>query len=154
MPIEQSAVDSVVDIESRRTELATAFQAFLPGYSVLVHEEELRPYECDGLSAYRQMPLMVVLPETVEQVQRVLRICCTQDVPLVCRGAGTSLSGGALPRSDGVLLSLAKLNRILGYIMRLIRLLRLLAPLVAMWPKMPGVFIVLSMGSRCIMFYK
>jgi glycolate oxidase len=113
MSIEQSAVDSVVDLESRRNTLAAAFQAFLPSYSVLVHEEELRPYECDGLSAYRQIPLMVVLPETVEQVQRVLRICCTEEVPLVCRGAGTSLSGGALPRSDGVLLSLAKFNRIL-----------------------------------------
>jgi len=101
------------DIKTRRTELAAAFQQFLPVDAVLAHEEELCPYECDGLSAYRKIPLIVVLPETVEQVQSVLRVCREKNVPIVCRGAGTSLSGGALPLSDGVLLSLAKFNRIL-----------------------------------------
>ncbi|HHI93101.1 MAG TPA: FAD-binding protein [Gammaproteobacteria bacterium] len=95
-------------------QLATLFRQFLAVESVLSREEERRPYECDGLSVYRQLPLLVVLPETVEQVQRVLRICSEHKVPVVARGAGTGLSGGALPLADGVLLSLAKFNRILG----------------------------------------
>jgi glycolate oxidase len=101
------------DRQTRRNQLATAFHQFLPTHSVLVHEEELRPYECDGLSAYRKIPLMVVLPETIEQIQSILEVCREQNVPIVCRGAGTSLSGGALPLNDGVLLSVAKFNRIL-----------------------------------------
>lgn len=93
--------------------LAKVFRAFLPPESVLSREEERRPYECDGLSVYRELPLLVVLPETVEQVQQVLRICSDRKVPVVARGAGTGLSGGALPLVDGVLLSLAKFNQIL-----------------------------------------
>jgi glycolate oxidase len=96
-----------------RDTLAREFRAFLPRDAVLVDGEDLRPYECDGLSAYRQLPLMVVLPETVAEVQRILQICTRRGVPVVARGAGTGLSGGALPLSEGVLLGLAKFNRIL-----------------------------------------
>jgi glycolate oxidase len=78
-----------------------------------VEAEALRPYECDGLSAYRQVPLAVCLPETLEQAQAVLRVCREHAVPVVARGAGTGLSGGALPLADGVILSLARFNRIL-----------------------------------------
>lgn len=114
MPTEPPVTHNLVNQQTRRKKLATAFHQFLPSDSVLVHEEELRPYECDGLSAYRKIPLIVVLPDTVEQVQKILDVCREQDVPLVCRGAGTSLSGGALPLNDGVLLSLAKFNRIVA----------------------------------------
>jgi len=93
--------------------LVAQFRHFLASESVLFREEERRPYECDGLSVYRELPLLVVLPETVEQVQKVLRICVEHEVPVVARGAGTGLSGGALPLANGVLLSLAKFNRIL-----------------------------------------
>ncbi len=85
----------------------------LPAASVLATPAELAPYECDGLTAFRQRPMVVVLPESVEQVQAVLRICHKARVPVVARGAGTGLSGGALPLADGVLLSLAKFNQIL-----------------------------------------
>ncbi|MDH3690755.1 MAG: glycolate oxidase subunit GlcD [Gammaproteobacteria bacterium] len=97
----------------KRAELAARLLAFLPRESVLSEPEKLAPYECDGLTAYRQVPLLVVLPDTVEQVQQVLRVCSQEHVPVVARGAGTGLSGGALPLADGVLLSLAKFNRIL-----------------------------------------
>jgi glycolate oxidase len=85
----------------------------LPEQCVLSRPEELRPYECDGLSAYRQLPMVVVIPESLEQVQATLRLCSEQKVPVVARGAGTGLSGGALPLSGGVLLVLARFNRIL-----------------------------------------
>ncbi|NOX76484.1 MAG: FAD-binding protein [Gammaproteobacteria bacterium] len=98
---------------SPQAALAQRFRAFLPDSSILVTETERRPYECDGLSVYRRLPLLVVLPEDINQVQRVLRICAELAVPVVARGAGTGLSGGALPLTDGVLLSLAKFNRIL-----------------------------------------
>ncbi|MDH5436110.1 MAG: glycolate oxidase subunit GlcD [Gammaproteobacteria bacterium] len=90
-----------------------ALRSFLPRTAILSQEEELRPYECDGLSAYRCLPLLVVLPETIEQVQQVLNTCHKMSVPVVARGAGTGLSGGALPLEDGVLLSLAKFSQIL-----------------------------------------
>ncbi|AGA90684.1 FAD/FMN-dependent dehydrogenase [Thioflavicoccus mobilis 8321] len=96
-----------------RADLVRELRRFLPEDAVLIHEEEVRPYECDGLSAYRQLPLLVVLPRTVEEVQRVLRLCHARGVPVVARGAGTGLSGGALPAPDGVLLSLARFTRIL-----------------------------------------
>ena len=96
-----------------RADLMRELRGFLPEDSVLEQEEELRPYECDGLSAYRQLPLLVVLPRTVEEVQRIMRLCHERDVPVVARGAGTGLSGGALPHAEGVLLSLARFNRIL-----------------------------------------
>jgi glycolate oxidase len=85
----------------------------LPPESVLHEIEDVRPYECDGLSAYRQVPMVVALPETEEEVVEILRVCRAADIPVVARGAGTGLSGGALPHSEGLLLSLAKLKRIL-----------------------------------------
>ncbi len=97
-----------------KAELVSALCASLPADSVLHADEDLRPYECDGLSAYRRLPLVVALPSTLEQVQHVLRVCYDNDVPVVARGAGTGLSGGALPHSQGVLLSLAKLKSILN----------------------------------------
>ena len=96
-----------------RQALVSALGAALPSKSILSDEEDLKPYECDGLSAYRSTPFVVVLPETVDEVQHVLRICQRLDTPVVVRGAGTGLSGGALPHKRGVLLSLAKFNRIL-----------------------------------------
>jgi glycolate oxidase len=93
--------------------VARALRAFLPGRAVLWQEEDTRPYECDGLTAYRNVPMVVALPESVEQVQRILRTCHALGVPVVPRGAGTGLSGGALPPGDGVLLSMAKFMRVL-----------------------------------------
>jgi glycolate oxidase len=90
-----------------------ALLAVLPKHAVLWHEEDTVPYECDGLTAYRQRPMCVALPETEAQVQQVLRVCHRLQVPVVARGAGTGLSGGAMPHADGVLLGLAKFNRIL-----------------------------------------
>ena len=102
-------VESSID----KTGLIKALQALLPAEVVLHTEEDLRPYECDGLSAYRALPLLVVLPHTIEQVQAILRLCYEHKVPVVARGAGTGLSGGALPHEQGVLLSLAKFREIL-----------------------------------------
>jgi len=85
----------------------------LPAHCVLSEDSELRPYECDGLSAYHQVPWLVLLPETVQQVQSILGYCHQHKVPVVARGAGTGLSGGALPLANGVLLSLARFNSIL-----------------------------------------
>jgi len=90
-----------------------ALREFLPGRAILHEEEDTRPYECDGLTAYRQLPMVVALPETEEQVRRVLELCSAMKVPVVPRGAGTGLSGGALPSGEGVLLSMAKFMRIL-----------------------------------------
>ncbi len=100
-------------VGSDRDALGRALRQWLPDAAVLDQIEQLRPYECDGLSAYRRLPLVVVLPDTVEQVQAVMRYCASQRIPVVARGAGTGLSGGALPLENGVLLSLAKFNRIL-----------------------------------------
>lgn len=93
--------------------LMARLRAVLPATSILSTPEELGPYECDGLSAYRQIPLLVVLPDNIEQVQHVLRCCHEMNVPVVVRGAGTGLSGGALPLHNGVVLGLARFNRIL-----------------------------------------
>lgn len=93
--------------------LIAALHEILPEALVLHSDEAQRPFECDALSAYRQLPLITVLPDTIEQVQAVVRLCHQLGVPLVARGAGTGLSGGALPDSNGILLSLAKFNRIL-----------------------------------------
>ncbi|CAO3375805.1 FAD-linked oxidase C-terminal domain-containing protein [Azospirillum argentinense] len=98
---------------ARRREIIAALRAIVPGEGVIADESELRAYECDGLTAYRQLPMVVVLPSTVEQVSRVLRTCKEMGVKVVPRGAGTSLSGGALPLADGVLLGMGKFNRIL-----------------------------------------
>ncbi|SFO07199.1 FAD-linked oxidase C-terminal domain-containing protein [Nitrosospira briensis] len=94
-------------------QLVASLRAFLPPEAVLHEKEDMRPYECDGLSAYRQTPMIVALPQTEEEVARILRICHAAKVPVVARGAGTGLSGGALPHAEGVLLSLAKLKQIL-----------------------------------------
>jgi len=97
-----------------RAELAAKMREILPVESVIADEESLRPYECDALSAYRQLPLLTVLPNNISQVQAILRLCHSLNIPVVARGAGTGLSGGALPHAQGVLLNLAKLNRILS----------------------------------------
>jgi glycolate oxidase len=97
-----------------RLALVSALRAFLPDTAILSAPEDTRPYECDGLSAYRQVPWLVLLPSTVEQVQRIMRLCHARHIPVVARGAGTGLSGGALPHAQGVLLSLAKFTAILG----------------------------------------
>ncbi len=98
---------------ARRREIAAALRQFVPGEGVIETPVEMRAYETDGLTAYRQMPLVVVLPETTAQVSAVLKYCHEQGIKVVPRGAGTSLSGGALPLADGVLLGLGKFNRIL-----------------------------------------
>ena len=97
----------------RQTEVVTALRAVLPAHALLWHSEDTTPYECDGLTAYREQPMVVVLPETEAQVAAVLRECHRLAVPVVARGAGTGLSGGALPHALGVTLSLAKFNKII-----------------------------------------
>src|SRR3981081_4290467 len=98
---------------ARRDEIAAALRRIVPGEGVIVSEPERRAYESDGLTAYHQPPLVVVLPSTGGQVAGVLRYCKAEGIKVVPRGAGTSLSGGALPLADGVLLGMAKFNRIL-----------------------------------------
>ena len=102
--------DSVL---ARRAEIVAELRQLLPGERVIDGADERRVFESDGLSAYRQMPMVVVLPSTVEQVATIMRYCRDQKIKVVPRGAGTSLSGGALPLEDGVLLGLSKFNRIL-----------------------------------------
>jgi glycolate oxidase len=97
---------------SRRGRIVAGLRAIVPGEGVIAAEREMRPYESDGLTAYRQLPMVVVLPETTQQVSRVLAFCHAERIKVVPRGAGTSLSGGALPLEDGVLLGMAKFNRI------------------------------------------
>lgn len=98
---------------ARRSEILRELRRIVPGEGVIADEDELRAYECDALSAYRQLPLIVVLPETTEQVSRVLRFCHDNQVKIVPRGAGTSLSGGSMPLADAVTLGMGKFNRIL-----------------------------------------
>jgi len=95
-------------------ELVNRLRAFLSVEAVLYEPEDLRPYECDGLSAYRQMPLVVALPRTEEQIVSILKLCYATQTPVVARGAGTGLSGGALPHAQGVLLSLGKMKQIIA----------------------------------------
>jgi glycolate oxidase len=97
----------------RRGKIVAALRRIVPGEGVIDHEDGLRPYESDGLTAYRQPPLVVVLPETTAQVSAILRWCQAEGVKVVPRGSGTSLSGGALPLADAVLLGLARFNRVL-----------------------------------------
>jgi glycolate oxidase len=96
----------------RRRQVSAALRAVLPERCVLSDPEDTRPYECDGLAAYRQLPMVVTLPDTEQQVLAILNICRELKVPIVPRGAGTGLSGGALPMHDGVVISTARLNRI------------------------------------------
>ncbi len=110
MPVAMPALDS--DVLNRRREIVRALNAIVPGEGVISTEREMKPYQSDGLTAYHQLPMVVVLPETTDQVARVLRYCHQQRVKVVPRGAGTSLSGGALPLGDGVLLGMSKFNRI------------------------------------------
>src|SRR5437868_14488572 len=98
----------------RQAQVVRVLQPLLPADALLWHAESTTPYECDGLTAYRQRPLVVALPETEAQVQAVLRACDELEVPVVARGAGTGLSGGAMPHAEGVTLSLAKFNRIVA----------------------------------------
>jgi glycolate oxidase len=97
----------------RRAEIVQALRRIVPGEGVIDSENERRAYECDGLTAYRQLPMVVVLPETTMQVAEVLRYCSANKINVVPRGAGTSLSGGALPLQDGVLLAMGKFKKIL-----------------------------------------
>src|SRR5690606_12030987 len=98
----------------RQQQVVAALREFLPPGALLFREEDTRPYECDGLTAFRQLPMVVTLPETEQQVCRILKICRSLEVPVVARGAGTGLSGGAMPHAAGVVLSLARFNRIIA----------------------------------------
>ncbi|WP_020409374.1 FAD-linked oxidase C-terminal domain-containing protein [Hahella ganghwensis] len=96
-----------------KTQILAELVSILPRHCIISDEETQRPYECDGLSVYCEMPLVVVLPESVSQVQSVIRLCHQYGIPLVARGAGTGLCAGAMPHAEGIVLSLAKFNRIL-----------------------------------------
>ena len=98
----------------RQREAVAALSAVLPAHALLWQSEDTIPYECDGLTAYRERPLVVALPETEAQVAEALKACHALKLPVVARGAGTGLSGGALPNPMGVTLSLAKFNKILN----------------------------------------
>ncbi|MFO1399675.1 MAG: FAD-linked oxidase C-terminal domain-containing protein [Steroidobacteraceae bacterium] len=104
----------LADDPAARARLLAALARVVPAAALLAEPEQLKPYECDGLSAYRQLPLAVVLAASEAEAAAVLRVCAGLGVPVVPRGAGTGLSGGALPHAGGVLLSLARLNRILA----------------------------------------
>ena len=95
-----------------KSKIIQALQAHLPAHALLWTPEDTVPYECDGLTAYRERPLAVALPETDAQVQAVLQTCHRLKVPVVARGAGTGLSGGAMPHRLGVTLSMARFNQI------------------------------------------
>src|SRR4030081_1817587 len=97
---------------ARRDAIVAALRVIVPGEGVIESAAEMLPYESDGLMAYRQPPMVVVLPDTTEQVSQVLKYCFEQGIKVVPRGSGTSLSGGALPLADGVLLGLGKFKRI------------------------------------------
>ena len=109
----KSEIDIPLTIKPNKSELVALFSKFIDPEHVIGDTESKKPYECDGLSMYCEMPLVVVLPETVEQAQKVLKICHCYGIPVVARGAGTGLSAGAMPDATGVLLSLAKFKRIL-----------------------------------------
>ena len=102
-----------IERADRQALVVVSLQAVVPAHALLWSSEDTTPYECDGLTAYRQRPLVVVLPETYAQIQGVLKTCHALNVPVVARGAGTGLSGGAMPHKLGVTLSLAKFNKIL-----------------------------------------
>ena len=112
-PVSSPHLESMTHAE-RQAQVVAALLRVLPAHAVLYTTEDTVPYECDGLTAYRARPLCVVLPETYDQVQAVLQTCHAIDAPVVARGAGTGLSGGAMPHAQGVTLSLAKFNKILN----------------------------------------
>ena len=97
---------------AKREQVVARLRAIVPGEGVIADQDELRAYECDGLSAYRAVPMAVVLPSTTAQVSAILKLCDAEGIKVVPRGAGTSLSGGALPLTDGIVLGLG-FNRIL-----------------------------------------
>ena len=101
------------DQAAKAQQLANQFARFMPSENIISDSETQRPYECDGLSMYCEMPLLVALPETLEQLQQIMSLCHHRGIPVVARGAGTGLCAGAMPHSEGVLVSLAKFNRIL-----------------------------------------
>lgn len=109
-PLDPAALEHA----ERQSQVVRALGSALPRHAILWTPEDTTPYECDGLTAYRARPMAVVLPETHEQVQAVLKTCHALGVPVVARGAGTGLSGGAMPHREGVTLSLARFNRILS----------------------------------------
>ncbi len=111
MAMKMPALDE--GVLSRRSEIIAALRRIVPGEGVIVDEDELRAYESDGLTAYRTLPMIAVLPSTTAQVSAVLKYCADNRIKVVPRGAGTSLSGGALPLGDGVLLSMGKFNQVL-----------------------------------------
>ncbi|MEO8560007.1 MAG: FAD-binding protein, partial [Rhodospirillales bacterium] len=98
---------------AKRAELIAGLKAIVPAANLVADQDGMRPYECDALSAYRTMPMVVVLPEDTAQVSRILKLCQALKIKVVPRGGGTSLSGGSLPLADGVLLALGKFNRVL-----------------------------------------
>ncbi len=104
---------AATEIIDSSEQLAAELVSIVGADAVLTETETLRPFECDGLTAYRELPLMVVLPSSISQVQNVMKACSYRKVPVVTRGAGTGLSGGALPLPNGVLLSLTRMNNIL-----------------------------------------
>jgi glycolate oxidase len=109
----QSHPSELIQHSVDREQLVQELRQFTAEDEILLQEEDLRPYECDGLSAYQRRPWLVVIPRTSQQVQKILQTCSTRGVPVVARGAGTGLSGGALPLDNGVLLSMARFDRIL-----------------------------------------
>jgi len=113
MNVSTAAESTVRERADRQSQVVRALSEALPPGALLWNAEDTTPYECDGLTAYRQRPLAVALPESDAQVQKVLQVCHGLDVPVVARGAGTGLSGGAMPHAMGVTLSLARFNRIL-----------------------------------------
>jgi len=106
------AMDVDATVLARRAKIVAALRAIVAGEGIIEQETGRRPYESDGLTAYRALPMVVVLPDSVAQVRAVLAYCYEHNVKVVPRGAGTSLSGGALPLADGVLLSMMKFNKI------------------------------------------
>jgi glycolate oxidase len=99
---------------SKRNEIIKSLQTIVPGEGVIIEKDELRAYDCDGLNAYKQIPMIVVLPENTQQVSEILRYRHEQNIKIVPRGAGTGLSGGALPLADGITIGLGKFNKILN----------------------------------------
>ncbi len=106
-------VAKIHKVNKRRSPFVRQLRRILPRASVLFDSEDTRPYECDGLSAYRELPWVVALPDTIEQVQAIMRLCHAEQIPVIARGAGTGLSGGALPQDGSLLLSLAKFKQII-----------------------------------------
>ena len=100
-PLTPTQHDSLQKTE-RQSHVVRALQVHLPTHALIWHDEDTTPYECDGLTAYRARPLVVALPETEAQVAAVLKTCHQLGVPVVARGAGTGLSGGAMPHTMGV----------------------------------------------------